>query len=125
MNLYVGNLSYDVTEADLKTAFEAFGEVAEARLIIDKINNRSKGFGFVEMPDKDEAQQAIEEMNGTELKGREIVVNVAKPKTDKPRGGGGGRGGRGGFRGGPRGGGRGGSRGGSGGGNSRGPRNRY
>ncbi len=125
MNLYVGNLSYDVTENDLKSAFEQFGEVTEVRLIIDKATNRSKGFGFVEMPDKAQAEEAIEELNGQELMGREITVNVAKPKTDRPGGGGG----RGGFRGGPRGGGggRGGSRGGSGGGgsSSRGPRNRY
>jgi RNA recognition motif-containing protein len=113
MNIYVGNLAHAVTEEELRQAFEVFGEVAEARLIIDKFSGKSKGFGFVEMPSKEEAEKAIEEMNGKELKERTISVNEAKPKTDRPSGGRGGRGGRGGSGGG----GYGGNRGGSGGGN--------
>ena len=118
MNIYVGNLAHAVTEEELRQAFEVFGEVAEARLIIDKFSGKSKGFGFVEMPSKEEAEKAIEEMNGTELKERPINVNEAKPKTDRPSGGRGGRGGSGGGRGGSGGnrGGSGGNRGGSGGG---------
>ena len=123
MNIYVGNLAHAVTEEELRQAFEVFGEVAEARLIIDKFSGKSKGFGFVEMPSKEEAEKAIEEMNGKELKERPINVNEAKPKTDRPGGGRGGRGGRGGSGGGGYGGNRGGSggnrsggRGGSGGG---------
>jgi len=93
MNLYVGNLLFNVSENDLKSAFEQFGQVTEVRLIMDKFSGKSKGFGFVEMPSKDEAEKAIEEMNGKEFMGRALNVNVAKPKTD--RGGGGGGGGRG------------------------------
>ena len=98
MNIYVGNLLFDVSEADLREAFEQFGEITEVRLIMDKYSGKSKGFGFIEMPSKDEAEKAIEEMNGREFKGRALSVNEAKPKTD--RGGRGGRGGggrRGGF----------------------------
>ncbi|MHC4637312.1 MAG: RNA recognition motif domain-containing protein [Planctomycetota bacterium] len=110
MNLYVGNLLFDVSENDLKETFEQFGEVTEVRLIMDKFSGKSKGFGFIEMPSKDEAEKAIAEMNGKEFMGRALNVNVAKPKTDRRGGGGRGRGGPG--RGGPR---RGGSdRGGSG-----------
>ena len=93
MNIYVGNLSFDVTESDLREAFEPFGKIAEVRLIMDKFSGESKGFGFVEMPSKEEAEKAIEGMNGKDLKGRELNVNEARPKTDR---GGGGRGGRGG-----------------------------
>ena len=104
MNLYVGNLSFDVTEDDLKKAFEEFGQVAEVRLIMDKFSGKSKGFGFIEMPSKEEAEKAIEEMNGKELMERALTVNVAKPKTEGGRGGGGrggpGRGGSGRDRGG-------------------------
>ena len=119
MNIYVGNLSFDVTESDLRKAFEAFGQISEVRLIMDKFSGKPKGFGFVEMPAAEEAQKAIAEMNGKDLMGRPIKVNEAKPKTDAPRGGGGGRGfgggrdrggSRGGFGGGDRGGSRGGSR---------------
>jgi len=110
MNIYVGNLVFDVGDDELREAFEQFGEVTEVRLIMDKFSGKSKGFGFVEMPSKDEAEKAIAEMNGKEFKGRALNVNEAKPKVD--RGGGGGRGGFGGGRGG---GGRGGSRGGGGG----------
>ena len=120
MNIYVGNLSGETTEDDLRQAFEAFGQVESANLIKDKFTGESRGFGFVEMPSKDEAQKAIEEMNGTDLKGRTLNVNEARPKTDRGggRGGyGGGRGGRGG--GGGRGGSYGGGRGGGGGGGRR------
>ena len=123
MNIYVGNLSREATEEDLQQAFEAFGQVANINIIKDRFSGESRWFGFVEMPDKTEAQAAIEAMNGQDLKGRELNVNEAKPREDKPRGGGGGgRGGRGGGGGYGRGGGRGGSsRGGGGrGGSSRG-----
>lgn len=89
MNIYVGNLSHEVTDDDLRQAFEAFGQVESANVIKDKFGGESRGFGFVEMPSKDEAQTAIDEMNGKDLKGRSINVNEARPKA--PRGGGGGR----------------------------------
>jgi len=101
MNIYVGNLLFDVTESDLKQVFEPFGQVSEVRLIMDKYSGKSKGFGFVEMPSKEEAEKAIEQLNGSELMGRPMNVNVAKPKPDRfsgPK-----RGGFGGGRGGPRG----------------------
>ncbi|MBU1101546.1 MAG: RNA-binding protein [Bacteroidetes bacterium] len=98
MKLYVGNLSYQVTEEDLKQAFEAFGQVESAALIKDKFSGQSKGFGFIEMASKSEGEAAIEGLNGKELKGRELSVNEARPKTE-------GHGGRGGFRGGSGGGG--------------------
>jgi RNA recognition motif-containing protein len=90
MNIYVGNLSYNVSEEDLKTAFEAFGQVASASIIKDKFSGQSKGFGFVEMPSKEEAQAAISGMNGKEMKGRTLNVNEARPRSDDRRGGGGG-----------------------------------
>jgi cold-inducible RNA-binding protein len=108
MNIYVGNLATEVTDEDLRAAFEGFGQVESANVIKDKYSGESRGFGFVEMPGKDEAQKAIEEMNGKELQGRTVTVNEARPKRDRGSGGGGGR--RGGF-----GGGRGGGRGGRGG----------
>ncbi len=89
MNLYVGNLLFNVSENDLRTAFEQFGQVTEVRLIMDKFSGKSKGFGFIEMPSKDEAEKAIREMNSKEFMGRALNVSVAKPKTD--RGGGRGR----------------------------------
>ena len=92
MNLYVGNLLFNVSEADLRTAFEEFGQVTEVRLIMDKFSGKSKGFGFIEMPSKDEAEKAITEMNGKEFMGRALKVNIAKPKTERRGGGGGGRG---------------------------------
>ena len=97
MNIYVGNLAREVTEDDLREAFEAFGQVSTATVIKDKFSGESRGFGFVEMPSKNEAQTAITEMNEKDLKGRTVNVNEARPKTD--RGGGGGRrgGGGGGF----------------------------
>ena len=105
MNIYVGNLLFDVAESDLREAFEQFGAVTEVRLIMDKFSGKSKGFCFIEMPNKDEAQKAIDEMNGKEFMGREIKASETKPKTDRR---GGGRGGRswGGRSGGGRGGGR-------------------
>ncbi len=116
MNLYVGNLLFDVTESELKEMFEPFGQVTEIRLIMDKFSGKSKGFGFIEMPSKEEAQKAIEALNGKDVKGRAMTVNEAKPKVERGRGGfggGGGGRGRGGFGGG--GGGRGGRSGGKGG----------
>jgi len=101
MNIYVGNLSYEVTEEDLKEAFEVFGEVESVNIIKDKYTNRSKGFGFVEMPNNADAQSAINDLNDTEIKGRALKVNKARPRSESPggRGGsGGGRGGRGGGR---------------------------
>jgi len=80
MNIYVGDLSYDVTEDDLKAVFSEFGEVDSVNIIKDKFSGRSKGFGFVEMPDNSEADKAIEALNGTELKGRNLKVNQAKPR---------------------------------------------
>ncbi|WP_373499849.1 RNA recognition motif domain-containing protein [Desulfococcus sp.] len=84
MNIYVGNLAYSVTEEDLQKAFEAFGKVDKVSIITDKFSGQSKGFGFVEMPGAKEAEQAIKALNGTDLKGRDIKVNEAKPKTDRP-----------------------------------------
>jgi RNA recognition motif-containing protein len=104
VNIYVGNLSRDLSESDLREAFAAFGEVASASIIKDKFSGESRGFGFVEMPNKDEAEKAISTLNGKDLKGRTATVNEARPRTDRPRtGGGGGFGGgrgRGGFGGG-------------------------
>jgi RNA recognition motif-containing protein len=106
MNIYVGNLSNDITEDDLRTTFEAFGRVETATVIKDKFSGESKGFGFVEMPAKTEAQSAINGLNGKELKGRSLNVNEARPRPDSRRGGmGGGRGGGGGRWGGGSGGG--------------------
>ncbi len=99
MNIYVGNLSRDVTEDDLRQAFEAFGEVSSVNIIKDRFSGESRGFGFVEMPTKTEADAAITGMNGQDLKGRAVNVNEARPRAQgrRPGGGGGGRGGRGGF----------------------------
>jgi RNA recognition motif-containing protein len=91
MNIYVGNLSYDVTEGDLRQAFEAFGKVESAKIIMDMYSNRSKGFGFVEMPDNSEAQSAIDGLNDKEFKGRTLNVNQARPRSEGRRGGGGAR----------------------------------
>jgi len=103
MNIYVGNISRDVTEAELREAFAAFGAVASAAIIKEKYSGESRGFGFVEMPNKEEADKAIAALNGKDLKGRNLTVNEAKPRTDRPRTGGfGGGGGRGGFGGGRR-----------------------
>jgi RNA recognition motif-containing protein len=86
MKIFIGNLSYDVTEGDLRQAFEAFGQVASATVIKDQRSGRSKGFGFVEMPLPAEAQSAIEVLNGKALKGRTITVNEARPQADDRRG---------------------------------------
>ena len=91
MNIFVGNLSRDVTNEDLQQAFSAFGEVTSANVIRDKFSGDSRGFGFVEMPGKDAAQAAIAGLNGKDLKGRAINVNEARPRADN-RGGGGDRG---------------------------------
>ena len=80
MNVYVGNLSYDLSEEDLKTAFEEYGEVTSAKIISDRYSGRSKGFGFVEMTSDDEGKAAIEGLSGKELGGRAIVVNEARPR---------------------------------------------
>lgn len=93
MNIYVGNMSYDLTEDDLRQAFEAYGEVQSASIIKDKYSGQSKGFGFVEMGDDQKAQAAISGLNDTELKGRKLNVSKAKPRTDRREGGGGGGGG--------------------------------
>jgi RNA recognition motif-containing protein len=90
MNIYVGNLSYEVTEEDLKEAFSAFGQVESVKIIKDNYSDRSKGFGFVEMANRGEAQAAIEGMQGKEIKGRALNVNEARPRTEGHRGGGGG-----------------------------------
>jgi RNA recognition motif-containing protein len=92
MNIYVGNLSNEVTEEDLKQAFETFGKIESVNIIKDKYTNSSKGFGFVEMASKAEGQSAIDGLNGKELKGKAVTVNEARPRTES-RGGGGGYGG--------------------------------
>ena len=125
MNIYVANLSFAVQDEDLREFFTPYGEVTSAKVIMDKVSGRSRGFGFVEMSDDEAARKAIAELDGATVEGRAIKVNEAKPKEDKPFGGGGNRGGYGG--GGGRGGyGGGGNRGGGGyGGGDRGGYNRY
>jgi len=91
VRIYVGNLSYQVTDEELRQAFEPFGEVASASVIMDKFSGQSKGFGFVEMPSKSEGEAAISSLNGKDLKGRALNVNEARPR---PEGGGGGGGAR-------------------------------
>lgn len=131
MNIFVGSLPFSLEENELKEFFEEYGEVSSAKIISDKFTGRSKGFGFVEMPDDAAAQKAIDELNGAEVNGRTIVVNKSEEKKDGPRrsgfsgggnsgGGGGGYGGGGGNRGGGGGYGGGGYGGGGGGGESRG-----
>ena len=88
MNIYVGNLPHELTEEELQQAFEAFGEVTSAKIIADKFSGASRGFGFVEMPTKAEAQAAITGLNGTELKGRTLNVNEARPRSESREGGG-------------------------------------
>lgn len=95
MNIYVGNLSSQATEENIRQAFEAFGQVSSANIIKDKYSGQSRGFGFVEMPDKTEAQAAIQNLNGKDLLGQPLNVNEARPRND--------RGGRSGGSGGPRG----------------------
>lgn len=87
MNIYVGNLSYDTDDAGLREAFERFGRVDDARVIRDRETGRSRGFGFVEMPDDGEARAAINDMNGQDLQGRMLKVNEARPRENRrPRG---------------------------------------
>jgi RNA recognition motif-containing protein len=107
MNIYVANIPFKASDSELKELFEEHGEVSSAKIVIDKLTNRSRGFGFVEMPDTAAAKQAITSLNGFNFQGKELTVNEARPKTDNPRGGGGGGGGYG-------------NRGGSGGGGGRG-----
>ncbi|HEO65226.1 MAG TPA: RNA-binding protein [Spirochaetes bacterium] len=85
MNIYVGNLPYSATEDDLKNTFSEYGEVASVTVITDKFSGQSKGFGFIEMPNDSEADAAIKQLNESELKGRNIKVNQAKPREDRPR----------------------------------------
>lgn len=85
MNIYVGNLSYEVSERDLKATFEAYGQVETVKIISDKYTGRSKGFGFVEMPNNSEAQSAIETLNDKELKGRALKINKARTRTENRR----------------------------------------
>ena len=113
--LFVGNLSFNTTENDLQDAFAAHGTVLETNLMVDKMSGRPRGFAFVTMSTPEEAQKAIEAMNGATMDGRALTVNVARPREERPGGGGGGGGRRGGYGGG--GGGFGGGRGGG--------RNRY
>ena len=89
MNIYVGNLSQQVTENDLREAFESFGQVTDIKIIKDRFTSESKGFGFIEMPAKQEAGSAMEDLNGTDLKGKTITVNEARPRSDNRRSGGG------------------------------------
>jgi RNA recognition motif-containing protein len=93
MNIYVGNMSYGVTEEDLRQAFQGFGTVESVKIITDTFSGRSKGFGFVEMPDASEAEAAIAGLDGKEIKGRAVKVNQAKPRTEGRQRSGGGRGG--------------------------------
>jgi RNA recognition motif-containing protein len=84
MNIYAGNLSYKMTDQDLTELFGAYGAVTESKIIIDRETGRSKGFGFVEMPNQAEGDEAIKQLNGKEIDGRNIKVNVAKPREEKP-----------------------------------------
>lgn len=122
MNIYVGNMSREVTEDDLRQEFGQFGEVSSVAIIKDKFSGEPRGFGFVEMPNNEQAQAAMSALNGKEFKGRPLTVNEARPKTEGGRRGGGFGGGRrsGGFGGGRRGNGSGGGRGGFGDGGHRG-----
>lgn len=87
MNIYVGNLSFDVSEDNLRQAFEPFGKVSSARIVKDKYSGQPRGFGFVEMAEQAEAQAAIENLNGKELLGRQINVNEARPRPERGRSG--------------------------------------
>lgn len=89
-NIYVGNLSFDATEDDLRQAFTPFGDVSAVNIIMDRETNRPRGFAFVEMPSAEAAKQAIDGMNLKQICGRAVTVNEARPKNDRPRSGGGG-----------------------------------
>ena len=84
MNIYIGNLPYNVSEEDLRDAFSQFGQVQSSNIITDKFSGRSKGFGFVDMPNDGEAREAIEQMNDKDFKGRTIKVNEARPREERP-----------------------------------------
>ena len=99
-NIYVGNLSFDATEDQVRSLFEAYGPVDKVSIVTDRDTGQPRGFAFVEMTDDDAATKAMEALNGTSLGGRNLNINEARPKTDRPRGGGGGGGGRGGYGGG-------------------------
>ena len=99
MNIYVGNLSFDTSESDLQAAFAAYGAVSTARIATDRDTGRARGFGFVEMANQEEAQAAIKALNGSDLQGRTLTVNEARPREERRTGGGGG-GNRGGYSGG-------------------------
>lgn len=99
MNIYVGNLSFDTSESDLQAAFAAYGAVSTARIATDRDTGRARGFGFVEMASQAEAQAAIKALNGSDLEGRTLTVNEARPREERRTGGGGG-GNRGGYSGG-------------------------
>jgi RNA recognition motif-containing protein len=100
VNIYVGNLAWACTSDDLLKLFSSHGQVARAQVVMDRETGRSRGFGFVEMPNQDEAQAAIQALNGFDMSGRPLTVNEAKPREPRPAGGAGGRGyGGGGFRG--------------------------
>ncbi|GAB4192445.1 MAG: RNA-binding protein [Phycisphaeraceae bacterium] len=88
MKIYVGNLNFRTTQQELEDLFTNYGSVQEAAVVTDRETGRSRGFGFVTMPDAGEANAAIEALNGTEIEGRTLTVNEARPKTDRPRGGG-------------------------------------
>ena len=90
MNIYVGNLSWQMTDEDLRTLFEQYGSVTSAKIVKDKVSGRSKGFGFVEMPEDTEAQNALSSLYDSEVLGRKIIVNEAQPKPQGSGGGGGG-----------------------------------
>jgi RNA recognition motif-containing protein len=85
MNIYVGNLSYEITDDEVKDIFSPHGEIASVSIIRDKHSGQSKGFGFVEMPNQAEAEEAIKALNESELKGRNIKVNQARPKEERPK----------------------------------------
>ena len=85
MNIFTGNLSYDLTESAMRELFEEFGEVTSAKIITDRDTGRSKGFGFVEMSDKTAAVEAIEQLNGKDMGGRALVVNEARPREERPK----------------------------------------
>lgn len=85
MNIYVGNIAFSMTEDDLRQTFEAYGEVSRATILKDKMTNRSRGFGFVEMPNQEEGQKAVQELNGKEMNGRALNVSEARPRTEGNR----------------------------------------
>ncbi len=93
MKIYVGNLSFNTTQQELEDLFTNYGSVQEAAVVTDRETGRSRGFGFITMPEGSEASAAIEGLNGTEIEGRALTVSEARPKTDRPRSGGGGGGG--------------------------------